>query len=89
MTNFLVIFSIAKNGWAKRSKKCEAKLRAKISQFLFLPRSFASLRSAIFSDIKNKHFFLFFYKKIEKYLDSVILEKCVALRPQQVEKKGR
>jgi len=52
----IVLFNLGKNGWAKRSKKREAKLRLKIFQILFFDAKlrfalFASLRSAIFTQI--------------------------------------
>ena len=49
----IVHFTFAKSGWAKRSKKREAKLRVKISQILIFDALFASLRSAIFSEIQT------------------------------------
>jgi len=53
----VVFYNFAKNGWAKRSKKREAKLRVKISKILIFDAKLrfavlASLRSAIFSEIK-------------------------------------
>ena len=52
----VVQFNFAQNGWTKRSKKREAKLRIKTFQILIFDAKlrfalFASLRSAIFSEI--------------------------------------
>ena len=56
--NQLIVHSnVAKNSWAKRSKKREAKLRVKNKNLNYFDAKlrfalFASLRSAIFSDIQ-------------------------------------
>jgi len=53
----VVNFNLAKNGWAKRSKKREAKLRVKNKNLRYFDAKLrfallASLRSAIFIEIK-------------------------------------
>jgi len=72
----IVYLNVAKNGWAKRSKKREALLRVKISLILIFDAKlrfahFASLRSAILSNIQVNNWFVTFPERLNHSANQV------------------
>jgi len=81
----IVHLNFAKNGWAKRSKKRKAKLRVKIFQILIFDAKlrfafFASLRSAIFSEIEVDNKLVLFPAGVNPFCESDLFPQFLSLQ---------